>query len=95
MRNYRISLLLTIALLAMTSQAVPRYLRPDYPTVSMTDEERQQTITVTVIEHDILRVDVVPLDTQAPKLPSLVKEQKHALVPKVGKLMLGPDMKGA
>ncbi len=49
----------------------------------MTDDQRQQTITVTAIEHDILRVDVVPNGAQSPKLPSLVEDKSNPLIPKV------------
>ncbi|MBQ1725394.1 MAG: hypothetical protein II022_05945, partial [Muribaculaceae bacterium] len=56
----------------------------------MTDEARQQAITVTAIEHDILRVDVVPIGASKSDLPSLVKDRPNALVPDV-EILKGRD----
>ena len=83
MKKRSLLTLLLIAVLAMTGYARPQYLRPDYKTMSMTDEARQQTITVTAIEHDILKVDVVPVGAPARSLPSLVEYKEDPLVPDV------------
>ena len=83
----RLFIFVTIALLAMAGFAKPRYLRPQYKTMSMTDEARHQTITVTAIEHDILKVDVVPIGAQKSELPSLVEYKEDPLVPAVEVLL--------
>ena len=87
MNMRRLFIFVTIALLAMAGFAKPRYLRPQYKTMSMTDEARHQTITVTAIEHDILKVDVVPIGAKKSELPSLVEYKEDPLVPAVEVLL--------
>ena len=87
MNMRRLFIFVTIALLALAGSAKPRYMRPQYKTMSMTDEARQQTITVTAIEHDILKVDVVPIGAQKSELPSLVEYKEDPLVPAVEVLL--------
>ncbi len=89
MKLYKPVVFLAIALLAIPCFAIQRQAQV-FKSISMTDEARQQAITVTAIEHDILRVDVVPIGAQKSKLPSLVKDRPNALVPDV-EILKGRD----
>ena len=89
MKLYKPVAFLAIALLAIPCFAIQRQAQV-FKSISMNDEARQQAITVTAIEHDILRVDVVPIGAQKSKLPSLVKDRPNALVPDV-EILKGRD----
>ena len=54
-----------VAMLALMASAQPT-------TMQFNDDERNQTITVTAVGEDIVRVDVVPDDWNGTRLPSLV-----------------------
>ena len=54
-----------VAMLALMASAQPT-------TMQFNDDERNQTITVTAVGEDIVRVDVVPDDWNGKRLPSLV-----------------------
>ena len=82
MKLYKPVVFLAIALLAIPCFAIQRQAQV-FKSISMTDEARQQAITVTAIEHDILRVDVAPIGASKSDLPSLVKDRPNALVPDV------------
>ena len=69
MKVYRFLTLLIVAGLALVAQA-----QRD-PVLSVRDDARNQTITVSVISNDIVRVDVVPDHWTAERLPSLALEQ--------------------
>ncbi len=60
--------LLTAGMIALASSA-------QAPALSVNDETRNQTITVTVVSNDIVKVDVVPWSWKGSRLPSLTKEQ--------------------
>lgn len=89
MKLYKPVAFLAIALLAIPCFAIQRQAQV-FKSISMTDEARQQAITVTAIEHDILRVDVVPIGASKSDLPSLVKDRLNALVPDV-EILKGRD----
>ena len=89
MKLYKPVVFLAIALLAIPCFAIQRQAQV-FKSISMTDEARQQAITVTAIEHDILRVDVVPIGASKSDLPSLVKDRPNALVPDV-EILKGRD----
>ena len=89
MKLYKPVAFLAIALLAIPCFAIQRQAQV-FKSISMTDEARQQAITVTAIEHDILRVDVVPIGASKSDLPSLVKDRPNALVPDV-EILKGRD----
>ena len=69
MKVYRFLTLLIVAGLALAAQA-----QRD-PVLSVRDDARNQTITVSVISNDIVRVDVVPDHWTSERLPSLAFEQ--------------------
>ena len=54
-----------VAMLTLVASAQPT-------TMQFNDDERNQTITVTAVGEDIVRVDVVPDDWNGKRLPSLV-----------------------
>ena len=89
MKLYKPVAFLAIALLAIPCFAIQRQAQV-FKSIIMTDEARQQAITVTAIEHDILRVDVVPIGASKSDLPSLVKDRPNALVPDV-EILKGRD----
>ncbi len=89
MKLYKPVAFLAIALLAIPCFAIQRQAQV-FKSISMTDEARQQAITVTAIEHDILRVDVVPIGASKSDMPSLVKDRPNALVPDV-EILKGRD----
>lgn len=89
MKLYKPVVFLAIALLAIPCFAIQRQAQV-FKSISMTDEARQQAITVTAIEHDILRVDVVPIGASKSDIPSLVKDRPNALVPDV-EILKGRD----
>ena len=60
--------MVAVAMLAMTSLAQPT-------TMTINDEERHQTITVTAVGDDIVRVDVVPDEWNGKRLPSLALDR--------------------
>ena len=63
MKLYRMMTLVAVAMLAMTGLA-------QQTTMTINDEERHQTITVTAVGDDIVRVDVVPDGWNGKRLPS-------------------------
>ena len=69
MKRYRIITMVVVAMLAMTAVA-------QQATMTVNDEERHQTITVTVVDDDVVRVDVVPDGWNGERLPSLVRRMK-------------------
>ena len=89
MKLYKPVAFLAIALLAIPCFAIQRQAQV-FKSIIMTDEARQQAITVTAIEHDILRVDVVPIGASKSDMPSLVKDRPNALVPDV-EILKGRD----
>lgn len=89
MKLYKPVVFLAIALLAIPCFAIQRQAQV-FKSISMTDEARQQAITVTAIEHDILRVDVVPIGASKSDMPSLVKDRPNALIPDV-EILKGRD----
>ena len=60
--------MVAVAMLAMTSLAQPT-------TMTINNEERHQTITVTAVGDDIVRVDVVPDEWNGKRLPSLALDR--------------------
>ncbi|MBR5169171.1 MAG: DUF5110 domain-containing protein [Muribaculaceae bacterium] len=68
MRLYRMILMVAVAMVAMTVTA-------QQTTMTVNDEERHQTITVTAVGDDIVRVDVVPDDWDGKRLPSLALDK--------------------
>ena len=69
MKLNRILTFIAIATLGFVALAQPN------ASLSINDEQRQQTISVTVISDDIVRVDVVPDVWKGERLPSLALEQ--------------------
>ena len=61
-------ILVVAAVLAMTAVA-------QQTTMTINDEERHQTITVTAVGDDIVRVDVVPDGWSGKRLPSLALDR--------------------
>jgi len=57
-----------VAMLAMTAMAQPTVM-------TLNDEERHQTVTVTAVGEDIVRVDVVPDGWNGQRLPSLALDK--------------------
>ena len=60
--------MVAVAMVAMTVTA-------QQTTMTVNDEERHQTITVTAVGDDIVRVDVVPDDWDGKRLPSLALDK--------------------
>ena len=84
MKSYRIITVVAVALLTMVATA-------QQTSMTINDEERHQTITVTVVDDDIVRVDVVPDTWNGQRLPSLVRHMKVKTEGKVEEW--GDDMK--
>ena len=76
MKRYRIITIIAVAMLALTATAQP---------VSFTvkDAARQQTITVTAVGEDVMRVDVVPDSWNGTLLPSLAQDLNAKVEAKV------------
>ncbi len=83
MRFYRMISLAAVAMLALAAQA-------QQATMTVNDEERHQTITVTAVGDDIVRVDVTPDDWKGKRLPSLAQAKNLKTEAKVENL--GEDM---
>ena len=75
--------LAAVAMLALAAQA-------QQATMTVNDEERHQTITVTAVGDDIVRVDVTPDDWKGKRLPSLAQAKNLKTEAKVENL--GEDM---
>ena len=85
MTLHRFLTAVAVSLLAVTGIA-------QRPTLTMNDAERHQTVTVTAISDDIVRVDVMPNDWKGRALPSLVLEEAvNASHPNATVTDLGPD----
>ena len=69
MKHFRIITLIAVATLGLQAWAQQK------PAISYNDAGRQQTISVTVVTPDIVRVDVVPDSWNGEKLPSLALER--------------------
>ncbi|MBQ6079766.1 MAG: hypothetical protein IJK93_05735 [Muribaculaceae bacterium] len=77
MKNYRIMTMVAVAMMALAAMAQPTSL-------TFNDAKRGQTITVTAVGNDIVRVDVVPDGWNGDRLPSLALDQTvMAVKPKV------------
>ena len=68
MKHYRIMTLVAVAFLALAAAA-------QQTSFTVNDEERHQTITVTAVGDDIVRVDVVPDGWNGERLPSLALDR--------------------
>ena len=68
MKRYRMITMAIVAMLAVVASA-------QQATMQFNDETRHQTITVTAVGEDIVRVDVVPDDWNGKRLPSLVVDR--------------------
>ena len=71
--------MVVVAMLAMTATA-------QQATMTVNDEERHQTITVTAVGDDIVRVDVVPDGWNGKRLPSLALDKNVKTEAKVDNL---------
>lgn len=69
MKLHRIITLVAVSMFAMASWAQQK------PSLTINDEARNQTISITVISNDIVKVDVVPNGWTGNRLPSLALEQ--------------------
>ena len=78
MRIYRFISLAVVAMLGMTALA-----QQQQKTMTINDAERQQTITVTAVGEDIVRVDVVPDGWNGTRLPSLALDKTAKVEVKV------------
>ena len=78
MRIYRFISLAVVAMLGMTALA-----QQQQKTMTINDAERQQTITVTAVGEDIVRVDVVPDGWNGSRLPSLALDKTAKVEVKV------------
>ena len=76
MKLYRMISILAVAMLAMTAFA-------QQATMTFSDALRHQTITVTAVGEDIVRVDVVPDGWSGTRLPSLALEKNAKVEAKV------------
>ena len=83
MRFYRMISLAAVAMLALAAQA-------QQATMTVNDEERHQTIIVTAVGDDIVRIDVTPEDWNGKRLPSLAQAKNVKTEAKVENL--GEDM---
>ena len=83
MKLYRMMTAVAVAMLALVATA-------QQATLTINDEERQQTITVTAVGDDIVRVDVVPNGYAGQRLPSLALDKKVKTEAKVE--TLGDDI---
>ena len=79
MRLYRMILAVAVAMLAMAAAA-------QQTTMTVNDEQRHQTITVTAVGDDIVRVDVVPDSWSGKRLPSLALDKTSKVNAKVEKI---------
>ena len=68
MRLYRMMISVAVAMLAMTAVAQSK-------SMTVNDERRHQTITVTAVGDDVVRVDVVPDGWDGQRLPSLALDK--------------------
>ena len=68
MRVYRLIILIAAAMLALAAMGQPK-------SMTINDASRHQTITVTAVHDDILRVDVVPDGWNGNRLPSLATDK--------------------
>ena len=68
MKLYRMMISVVAAMMALTALAQQR-------TLSFNDDARHQTVTVTAVGEDIVRVDVMPDDWNGKPLPSLALEK--------------------
>ena len=68
MRLYRMMISVSVAALAMAAVAQPK-------SMTVNDERRHQTITVTAVGDDVVRVDVVPDGWDGQRLPSLALDK--------------------
>ena len=66
--NFRMTVLVVVAMLAMTAMGQPKAL-------TFNDATRHQTVTVTAVGEDIVRVDVVPDGWNGTRLPSLALDK--------------------
>lgn len=69
MKVYRFLTLLAVAVVSLVAQAQRE------PTLTVNDDARNQTITVSVISNDIVRIDVTPYGWTGERLPSLALQQ--------------------
>ena len=68
MKLYRMTSILAVAMLALTALA-------QQATMTFNDATRHQTVTVTAVGEDIVRVDVVPDGWNGTRLPSLALDK--------------------
>jgi len=68
MRFHRFIVLAVVALMAVVATGQPK-------TMTVNDVERRQTITVTAVGEDVVRVDVVPDGWNGTRLPSLALDK--------------------
>ena len=80
MKLYRMMTMVAVAMLAMTALAQKQV------TMTINDEERHQTITVTAVGEDIVRVDVVPDGWSGTRLQSLALDKTARTEVKVEEL---------
>ena len=78
MKSFRMITMVAVAMMALSAMA-------QQTVMTVNDEERHQTITVTAVGDDIVRVDVVPEGWNGTRLPSLALEQKVTTEVKVEK----------
>ncbi len=71
MKHFRVLAFLLLSILALNTTAKDATLR-------ITDELRQQTIAVTVISNDIVKIDVTPLSWNGTRLPSIAQDNYDA-----------------
>ncbi len=76
MKLYRMISILAVAMLAMTALA-------QQATMTFSDALRHQTVTVTAVGEDIVRVDVVPDGWSGTRLPSLALDKTAKVEAKV------------
>ena len=79
MKLFKMIALAAVAMLAMSATA-------QQSTMTINDGERQQTITVTAVGDDIVRVDVVPNEWSGTRLPSLALDKNVKTEVKVNDL---------
>ena len=68
MKLHRFLILIAVAMVAMAAQA-------QKPALTMQDDERKQTISVTPINNDIVRIEVTPYAWNGKPLPSLALDE--------------------
>ena len=79
MKRYRMITMAVVAMMVMTAAA-------QQSTMTVNDGTRHQTITVTAVGDDIVRVDVVPDGWNGTRLPSLALEKSVKAAAKVNDL---------